>query len=148
METDIKIAERPLRAAKICEEIFDSVTIYMHLTSVEKIPDFSQISFSNIPFSDPAWKENLHHIQVGEAIDKDPEGAIDSYNIHKKLMLDLAYILTIRGHEVFVCCSKNPSDKNGTYTHFSRSAKEFLNNIKNEKETVINDKPLVKEWYD
>lgn len=134
---EINNAKISIKSAKICEEIFDSVTIYMHITTQEidnlnaprKI--LSRLSFSNVPFTDERWKNKLHHLEINE-IQKDSEdNTIDlSYNIHKKLMLDLAYILTLRGHEVFVCVSQNPSQNNGNYSHMSKDLKNALIKLK------------------
>lgn len=157
IEVNTKNAEKSIRAAKICEEIFDSVTIYMHITTQDfsskevlaedgvSIPvvvrlrrePLSRLSFSNIPFTDPQWKENLHHLDINEI----PEDSEDnttglSYNIHKKLMLDLAYIFTLRGHEVFICLSQNPSQNNGHYSHMSRLINNAMVGIKEEADKV------------
>lgn len=142
--------------AKLCESIFDSITIYMHITTSESLTTMedtahhlSRLSISNVEFTDPSWKDALFHIDadhfseaakeemksMGEA---DPSFLVSfsnaSYERHKKLMLDLAYILTIRGHEVFICTSRNPSERNGEYTDFSKPLRDTIRNMKDSLE--------------
>lgn len=113
--------------AKLVEEIFDSIAIYLHLVG----EDFSttKIAISNIPFTEKDWKNKLHFIdlepELSVAINQSDLVGI-SYNVHKKLLYNLAYILSIRGHEVFICFSRNPGPKNGSYTHYSSLLKERL----------------------
>jgi len=143
MKTNIKTRDpkESLRKAKICEDIFDSITIYIHMTyqdfcensNVPREP-LCRLSFSNIPFTDKKWKENLHHIDMNELPEDSEENTTAlSHNIHKKLMLDLAYILTIRGHEIFICLALDPLKSHGTvceYTCFSSSIKNSLRSFK------------------
>lgn len=120
------ISQNNLQHAKLVEEIFDSIAIYLHL--VGKV-DSTSVAISNIPFTEEGWKDRLHLVEL------DPELSVAlnssdlvgvSYNVHRKLLYNLAYILSMRGHEVFICLSKNPGPKNGDYTHYSASLKERL----------------------
>lgn len=97
--------------------------------------NLSMISFSNVPFTDPTWKDNLHYMVVSELENEShPDLQGFSYSIHKKLMLDLAYILTIRGHEIYICHSQNPSEKNGEYIDFSKLIREKVKQLKSDLE--------------
>ena len=119
-------AKNNLEHSKLVEEIFDSIAIYLHLVGES---DSTSLAISNIPFTEEGWKDKLHLIEL------DPELSVAlnssdligvSYNVHRKLMYNFAYILSIRGHEVYICVSKNPGPKNGNYIHYSASLKERL----------------------
>lgn len=115
-----------LEHSKLVEEIFDSVAIYLHLVG-EK--DSTSLAISNIPFTEESWKTKLHLIELDPelSVALNPSDLIGvSYNVHCKLMYNFAYILSIRGHEVYICLSKNPGRKNGSYIHYSASMKERL----------------------
>jgi hypothetical protein len=123
--------------SKLVEEIFDSVGIYLHLIGES---DSTSLAISNIPFTEKDWKDKLHLIDFDLELSmalrpNDPEFATTldsscmaeiSYSLHRKLLYNLAYIFSIRGHEVYICLSKNPGPKNGSYTHYSASLKERL----------------------
>lgn len=88
--------------AKICEEVFDSITIYIHITSSIQNPKFYQVSFSSIPFSDPTWKDKLFHFTIGQVTEDDAEEIADlTYHRCLQAMNQFAFILTIKGHDVY-----------------------------------------------
>jgi hypothetical protein len=115
-----------LERYKLVEEIFDSIAIYLHLVGKA---DSTALAISNIPFTEEGWKDKLHLIELDPEL-SDALSSKDfvevSYNVHNKIMYNLAYILSIRGYEVFICVSKNPGPKNGSYINYSASLKERL----------------------
>mgnify|MGYP000881510212 FL=1 len=134
--------DKSVKHSLLVEEIFDNVSIYLHITVDPDGVDstrHSRVTISSIPFTDPEWGNRLHHICLGSEFPKLMDVQSNekkSYELHRKLLIELAYILTLRGHEVFTCFVRNPTPDNTLeYTHFSEKLREEISN-KKERETI------------
>lgn len=133
---------KTVKHSLLVEEIFDNVSIYLHVTTDPDGIDstrHSRVTISSVPFTDPEWENKLHHIGLGVEFPKLMDVQTNekkSYDLHRRLLIELAYILTLRGHEVFTCFVRNPTSNNtSAYAHFSENLREEISN-KKERETI------------
>lgn len=122
------------------KDVFESITIYMHITSRDVTDDpnnagftirYCRLTISNVPFTDPDWEKKCYHHEI-KINDNVPVEYIedDTFEQATDFMILISKILTIQGHEVYNCEQLNPGPKIGSYAHFSGNVKQTVDQLR------------------